>query len=180
MKSACGLLIIMSFLLLDACGPMTAFPPEVTNGTDTNFDFNAWRVLPKASVGRKVQLGGRIVQVNEGHEGFVIIAAHLPVVQRPVYGPRDSGKRAGEYAIFYSGTINSKSLRPGNRLMVVGVTEQPQSVNVDEVQRSLPSLTAQCLHVWNTGGKEIADFPYNAGAGYEPLEENTFCLSDGR
>jgi len=178
MKPGYWLLMIMSFFLLNACGPVTAFPPEITNGADTHFDFNAWRTLPKATVGRKVQLGGRIVQVNEGNDRLVIIAAHLPVVERPTYGPRDNGKRAGEYAIFYSGAINAKSLRPGNHLMVIGVTEQSQPVNVDEVQRSLPSLTAQCLHIWNTGGKEIADFPYNAGAGYEPLEENTFCLSD--
>ena len=178
MKPGYGLLLIIALFSLNACGPVTAFPPEITNGADTNFDFHAWRVLPKATVGRKVQLGGRIVQVNEVNDGLVIIAAQLPVVERPAYGPRDSGKRAGEYAIFYSGTIAPKSLRPGNRLMVIGVTEQSQPVNVDEVQRSLPSLTAQCLHIWNTGGKEIAEFPYNAGGGYEPLEENTFCVSD--
>jgi starvation-inducible outer membrane lipoprotein len=178
MKPGYSLLMITSFFLLNACGPMTAFPPEITNGADTNFDFNAWRVLPKATVGRKVQLGGRIVQVNEGNDRLVIIAAHLPVVERPAYGPMDNGKRAGEYAIFYSGPINAKSLGLGNHLMVIGLTEQPQAVNVDEVQRSLPSLTAQCLHIWNTGGKEIADFPYNAGGGYAALEENTFCVSD--
>jgi hypothetical protein len=62
--------------------------------------------------------------------------------------------------------------------MVVGVTEQSQTVSLDDVQRTLPSVTARCVHIWNTGGKEIAEFPYNAGAGYEPLEENTYCLSD--
>lgn len=178
MKPCYGLIMLLLFFWINGCGPITAFPPEITNGADTNFDFNAWRVLPKATVGRKVQLGGRIVQVNERNDGLVIIAAQLPVVEHPAYGPRDTGKRAGEYAIFYSGTINPKSLRLGNRLMVIGVTDQAQPVTVDEVQRSLPSLTAQCLHIWNTGGKEIAEFPYNAGAGYEPLEENTFCLTD--
>ncbi|MCS6316623.1 MAG: Slp family lipoprotein [Nitrospira sp.] len=178
MKLLYGSVMLLALLLVNGCGPMTAFPPEVTEGADTNFDFNAWWALPKATVGRKVQLGGRIIQVNERNEGFVIIAAHLPVVEHPAYGPRDIGKRAGEYAIFYAGAITPKSLRPGNRLMVIGTTEQSQVVNVDEVQRNIPSLTAQCLHIWNTGGKEIAEFPYNAGAGYEPLEENTFCLSD--
>ncbi len=178
MNSGCRLLTIASIFLLNACGPVTAFPPEITNGVDTNFDFNAWRAQPKTTIGRTVQLGGRIVQVNEETDRLVIIVAHLPIVERPAYGPRDNGKRAGEYAIFYSGRIIQKSLRPGNRLMVVGMTEPSQSVVVDEVQRSLPSLTARCVHIWNTGGKEIAEFPYNAGAGYEPLEENTYCLSD--
>ena len=178
MKPGYRLLTIASIFLLNACGPVTAFPPEITNGVDTNFDFNAWRAQPKTTIGRTVQLGGRIVQVNEETDRLVIIVAHLPIVERPAYGPRDNGKRAGEYAIFYSGRIPQKSLRPGNRLMVVGMTEPSQSVMVDEVQRSLSSLTARCVHIWNTGGKEIAEFPYNAGAGYEPLEENTYCLSD--
>lgn len=178
MKSWYASIMLLPFFWANGCGPMMVFPPEISTGADTNFDFNAWRVLPKATVGRKVQLGGRIVQVNEKNDGLVIIAAQLPVVERPAYGPRDTGKRAGEYAIFYSGAIHPKSLRLGNHLMVIGVTEQAQIVNVDEVQRSLPSLTARCLHIWNTGGKEISEFPYNAGAGYEPLEENTFCLSD--
>ena len=47
-------------------------------------------------------------------------------------------------------------------------------VAIEDSQRSLPALTAQCLHIWNTGGKEIADFP-NFGAGYQPLEEETYC-----
>jgi starvation-inducible outer membrane lipoprotein len=172
------LIALGSFLMLSACGPVTAFPPDITSGVDTGFDFNAWRIQPKATIGRTVQLGGRIVQVNEANDALVLIVAYLPVVERPTYGPRDNGKRAGEYAVFYSGRISPKALRPGNRLMVVGVTEQSQTVSVDDVQRTLPSLTARCLHIWNTGGKEIAEFPYNAGAGYEPLEENTYCLSD--
>ncbi|WHZ21558.1 MAG: hypothetical protein OJF47_000670 [Nitrospira sp.] len=175
MKPWYGSLGLLAVMVLNSCAPLSTFPPEVSNGVDKNFDFNAWRVLPKATVGRKVQLGGRIVQVNEEQDALVIIAAQLPIVERPAFGPRDTGKRAGEFAVFYPGTINPKSLRYGNRLMVIGVTEQPKIVTVDEVQRSLPTLTAQCLHIWNTGGKEIAEFPYNAGAGYEPLEENTFC-----
>jgi len=177
MKPWYGALGILALFVLNNCAPLATFPPDVSKGADKNFDFNAWRVLPKATVGRKVQLGGRIVQVNEEQDALVIITAQLPIVERPAFGPRDTGKRAGEFAVFYPGTINPKSLRYGNRLMVIGVTVQPKIVTVDEVQRSLPTLTAQCLHIWNTGGKEIAEFPYNAGAGYEPLEENTYCVT---
>jgi starvation-inducible outer membrane lipoprotein len=179
MKLWYGPLGLLVFFVLNSCAPLATFPPEVSKGADKNFDFHAWRVLPKATVGRKIQLGGRIVQVNEEQDALVIITAQLPIVERPAFGPRDTGKRAGEFAVFYPGAINPKSLRYGNRLMVIGVTEQPKIVTVDEVQRTLPTLTAQCLHIWNTGGKEIAEFPYNAGAGYEPLEENTYCAPTG-
>jgi hypothetical protein len=120
-------------------------------------------------------LGGRIVQVDQDEHGVVIITTQLPIVEHPVYGPRDNGRRSGEFAIIYAAPLNSKWLIPGNRLVVVGTTESARAAIVDDVQRSLPSVRARCLHIWKTVGKEIAEFPYNIGGGYEPLEEDTFC-----
>jgi starvation-inducible outer membrane lipoprotein len=120
-------------------------------------------------------LGGRIVQVDQQSEGVIIITTQLPIVEQPVYGPKDNGRRSGEFALFYASPLPSKWLSPGNRLIVVGTTEQAVVVSVDDVQRSLPSLRASCVHIWKTGGKEIGEFPYNIGGGYEPLEEETFC-----
>jgi starvation-inducible outer membrane lipoprotein len=146
---------------------------------DEEFDFTAWRNIPNARTGQKVQLGGRIVQVDQRNSGVVIITTQLPIVERPVYGPKDNGRRSGEFALFYTGRLDSKWLIPGNRLIVVGTTDQAKAVVVDDVQRSLPSLNAHCLHIWRTVGKEIADFPFNAGGGYEPLERETFCAEPG-
>jgi len=162
-------------LTLVGCGHTQLFPVDVAADTDRNFDFTAWRTIPNAKTGQKVELGGRIVQVNSTADGVVIIVTQLPIVQQPAYGPKDGGRRSGEFAIRYNGTLNAKWLRAGNRLIVIGTTEQARVVVVDDVQRNLPSLAGRCLHVWNTGGKEIAEFPYNAGGGYEPLEEETLC-----
>ena len=169
------------FLLLSlagaACSPVSLFPADVTNGVEKDFDFSVWRNIPNTKVGQKVQLGGRIVQVNSGNGSLTLIATQLPIVQQPAYGPKDTGRRSGEYAIVYNGSLDSKWVKPGNRLIVIGTTKEAKTVIVDDVQRSLPSLIAHCLHIWNTGGKEIAEFPYNAGGGYEPLEEETHCAT---
>lgn len=169
-------LFILLSLTIAACGPVQLFPAEVTNSVEKDFDFTAWRNIPNARIGQKVQLGGRIVQVNSGNGSLTLIATQLPIVQQPAYGPKDTGRRSGEFAIVYTGSLGSKWTKAGNRLIVIGTTKEAKSVVVDDVQRSLPSLTAQCLHIWNTGGKEITDFPYNAGGGYEPLEEETHCV----
>lgn len=166
---------LMVWLAFSACSPTQLFPKEVADGVDQQFDFTAWRNIPNARTGHKVQLGGRIVQVDLRDAGVVIITTQLPIVERPVYGPKDNGRRSGEFAVFYTGHLDSKWLIPGNRLIVVGTTEQAKAVVVDDVQRSLPSLTARCVHIWKTVGKEIAEFPFNAGGGYEPLEQDTFC-----
>lgn len=170
-------IVLLFWLSLAACAPVQLFPTDATNGVDKDFDFTAWRTIPNAKTGQKVQLGGRIVQADGRNGGLIIIATQLPIVQQPAYGPKDTGRRSGEFAVFYAGSLDPKWLKAGNRLIVIGTTQETKTVVVDDVQRSLPSLAARCLHVWNTGGKEIAEFPYNAGGGYEPLEEDTYCVS---
>ena len=170
-----GSIVLVIWLALTACSPVQLFPKDVTAGVDKQFDFTAWRNIPNARTGNKVELGGRIVQVDLRDDGVVIIMTQLPIVERPVYGPTDNGRRSGQVAVYYTGHLDSKWVTPGNRLIVIGTTAPAQAVIVDDVKRSLPSLTVRCLHIWKTVGKEIADFPFNTGGGYEPLERETFC-----
>ncbi len=173
----CGSVVLVIGLALAACGPTQIFPSASMDGVDKNFDFTAWRNVPNAQTDRKVQLGGRIVQANTEKGGLVIIVTQLPIVEQPAYGPKDNGRRSGEFAVVYPGALDPKWLAPGHRLVVIGTTGQAKAVMVDDVQRSLPSLTARCVHIWRTAGREISDFPHNAGGGYEPLEEETHCAS---
>ena len=176
-RMTCARIIVLGIcLIVISCAPGNLFPTDVTGGVNNDFDFTAWRMRPNAKVGQKVQLGGRVVQADIKDGTLIVIATQLAIVERPAYGPRDAGRRSGEFAIFYTGSLDPKWLKAGNRLIVIGTTQEARTVVVDEVQRSLPSLVAQCLHFWNTGGKEIAEFPYNAGGGYEPLQEETHCV----
>jgi len=170
-----GSVLLVIGLALAACGPPQIFPRALMDGVETNFDFTAWRNVPNAQTDRKVQLGGRIVQTNRDKDGLVIIVTQLPIVEQPAYGPKDNRKRSGEFAVVYPGALDPKWLAPGHRLVVIGTTAQAKAVMVDDVQRSLPSLIAECVHVWRTAGREISDFPYNTGGGYEPLGEETHC-----
>jgi starvation-inducible outer membrane lipoprotein len=146
-------------------------------GIDRNFNFSAWRANPNTLVGTKVELGGRIVQADQIEDGVRLVVFQLPIVAHPVYGPRDGGRRYGEVVIVFRGKIPTRALAAENKVIVVGTTSAPQLVSVDDVQRSLPSLTGECLHIWLTGRQQISEFPHNIGGGYEPLEEETFCVS---
>ncbi len=159
-----------------ACAPVQLFPPAVMEDVDKDFDFVAWKSIPNATVGRKVQLGGRIVQADLKGEEIIIVAVQLPIVEHPAYGPRDTRKRTGEFVISYKGTIEPSALAIGNRLVVVGVTEKAKTLTLDDIPRSLPAVAARCVHIWKTAGREISDFPH-VGAGYEALEENTYCVT---
>lgn len=175
MKIKRGTAILLCSLFIGACAPTQVFPPEALVGVDKDFDFTAWRMVPNAKAGRKIQLGGRIIQGEAKEAEVVLVVDQLPIVEHPAYGPKDTGKRSGEFVVLYQGKIDPNSLQPGNRVVVVGTTQNAKVVVVDDVQRTLPSVVARCLHIWNTGGRQIADFP-SYGGGYQPLEENTFCV----
>jgi starvation-inducible outer membrane lipoprotein len=168
--------VLAVFLGAAACSSPQVFPREVMEGVDPNFDFSRWRVVPNQALERKIQLGGSIMQADKKDSTVTIVATQLPIVEHPAYGPKDTGKRSGEFAITFQGTIESPFLQRGNRVIVVGTTSHAKVVSVDDLPRSLPTVTAKCLHIWNTGGRDIADFP-SYGAGYETLEEETFCAS---
>lgn len=167
---------MVACLGLIACSVPALFPADVMEGADKNFDFNAWRATPTASMGRKVQLGGRILDGQTTDEGVLIVGKQLPIVEHPAYGPTDSLRRPGsfEFVIVYQGKIDAAALSPGNRFIVVGTTQGAKGVTVDGATRNAPFMTARCVHIWRTRGRDIADFQ-SSGAGYEPLEEATYC-----
>ena len=174
MKRVLASAVLVVGLGFGACSHSQLFPSEIMEGVDPNFDFSRWRMMPNQALERKIQLGGSIIQSERKDGNVTIVVTQLPIVEHPAYGPKDTGKRSGEFAVTFLGPIESPFLQRGNRVIVVGTTKAAKVVSVDDVPRSLPSVSANCLHVWNTGGRDIADFP-SYGAGYETLEEDTFC-----
>ena len=176
MKSWLSTAVIVCCLATAGCSSPRVFSSEVMQGVDPNFDFGRWKMMPNQAAEKKIMLGGRIIQADAKEDQIMIVVAQLPIVEHPAYGPKDTGRPSAEFSIIYKGKIDSLFLQRGNRLMVVGTTRAPMVFPVDDVVRSLPALSAKCLHIWNTGGRDIADYP-GTGAGYEPLREETFCAS---
>ena len=122
---------LASLITVIGCAPTTPFPPKAMEKVAPNFDFDAWKeasptnVSGKSDSGTKVQLGGRIVQVNPSEKGTLVVAEQLPIANRPVYGPTDTGQRTGsyEFALQYAGELPADALRFGNRFIVVGTTQ---------------------------------------------------------
>lgn len=173
-------------VILSGCAASsTPFPPKVMENVSPTFHFEAWRDASptnpsgKSDSGLKVELGGRIVQASKNGKGIVIVAEQLPIVTRPVYGPTEDVKRTGDYefAFLYPGEIEPQDLRNGNRFVIVGTTTSRRPVVVNGVSKTEPFLQADCIHVWQTGRTEIAEFKESVGGGYSPLPEKTYCAA---
>jgi starvation-inducible outer membrane lipoprotein len=165
--------ITLFSILVFACTPQL-FPPGTLKDVDPNFDFTRWRMFPTSMVNHKVQFGGRIVQSDTQGEMLTIVAARLPIVEHPAYGPKETRKSGGEFVILYEGKIDPLFLHEGNRVIVIGFTRPPTRVDIDDTPHSFPTIRAECLHIWQTGNKDIADF-HSSGAGYIVLREETYC-----
>ena len=174
MKHAWATTLFMIALGVGACSHPQVFPSDAMEGVDPNFDFSRWRMVPNQASERKIQLGGSIIQADRTDGSLTIVTKQLPIVEHPAYGPKDTGKSSGEYAITFQGPIESQFLQRGNRVIVVGTTKAPSVVLVDDLRRNLPTVSARCVHIWATEGRDIADFQ-SFGAGYETLPEQTFC-----
>ena len=111
---------------------------------------------------------------------MVIVAEQLPIVNNPAYGPADvNGTRTGdhEFAFLYAGGLESLDLMKGNRFIIVGTTTSRRPILVNGIPKTEPFLVADCIHVWQTGGLEISEFKEDAGGGYSPLPEKTYCVA---
>jgi len=170
--------LILSLAMVSACTTSHhVFPPKAMEGIDPHFDFSRWRLMTDGSESKKVQLGGRIVQSQSSDDRVIISVSQLPIVEHPAYGPRENGKHNGEFVIIYQGQIETPDLQPGNRVLVVGVTHPPKVITINELSRSFPVVVAQCLHFWNTQGRNIEDFPFYE-AGYVALRQETVCAKN--
>ena len=174
MKQGWVISVFAIVLGIGACSHPQLFPSDVMQGVDPNFDFSRWRMVPNQALERKIQLGGSILQVERKDGSVIIVAKQLPIVEHPAYGPKDTGKTGGEFATTFRDPIDSQFLQRGNRVIVVGTTRGPSVVLVDDLPRNLPTVSAKCVHIWATEGRDIADFQ-SFGAGYETLPEQTFC-----
>ena len=171
--------------VLSGCAANSPFPPEVTEKVSPTFHFEAWRdASPSNSAGQsdagaKVLLGGRIVQATKNGKGIVIVAEQLPIVNHPVYGPTEDVKRTGDYefAFLYPGELEIQALKNGNRFVIVGTTTSRRPVVVNGMPKTEPFLIADCIHVWQTGRTEIAEFKEDVGGGISPLPEKTYCAA---
>jgi starvation-inducible outer membrane lipoprotein len=167
-------LLILSLAMVSACTTSHhVFPPKAMEGIDSHFDFSRWH---DGSESKKVQLGGRIVRAQSSDDTVIIVVSQLPIVDHPAYGPKDNGENNGEFVVVYQGTIDMPNLQPGNRVIAVGVTRPWKIFTIKGLSRSFPVVVSQCLHFWNTQGREISDFPFYE-AGYVSLRQETVCAS---
>ena len=172
-----ALILCAGLVAIQACAGIPTFSPLVREGIDEYFDVAVWWKTPNAVVGRKVELGGRLIRAEVRNGETYLIASHLPIVDQLVYESFESPRTAKEYGIYYRATIDPKWLKTGNDLMVVGVTSQAKTVSINGRQQAIPFVNAECLHLWKSAGRPPPRLPLAAAEKFNKLEQATYCSS---
>jgi starvation-inducible outer membrane lipoprotein len=133
--------------------------------------------MTDGSESKKVQLGGRIVQLQVSGGTVTLLVGQLPIVDYQAYGPKDNRKNNGDFAIIFQGQVEKSDLQTGNRVMAAGVTRPWKVVTVNDLTRSYPIVEAQCLYFWNTRGRDIEDFPFRQAGYTTPRQETVYAKS---
>lgn len=168
-----GLLIVVACCAqVSACSP-SVFPYKALDGVNQDFDFAGWQLLQEPHPQQKVQLGGRIVQAEMKNDTVTITATQLPIPKDPTREPEEATSNS-QFLITYSAAIDPLVLRSGNKLIVVGETGSPGQIEAEKDVRLLPTITALCIHFWNTDGKAIV-LRGSSSSGTKLLEELTYC-----
>ncbi|HET6676502.1 MAG TPA: Slp family lipoprotein [Nitrospiraceae bacterium] len=176
-RLACAAVLSVGMILLQACATIPTFSPRVMEDLDETFDVEAWWKAPNSMVGRKVELGGQLVQgVVKNGETFLVVL-QLPIVDQLIYESFETHKPMKQYGIHYRATIDPKWLAAGNHIMVVGATLQTKTVLVSGTQQTIPFVNAECLHVWKSAGTAPPSLPLDTAAKFERLEQATYCTS---
>jgi starvation-inducible outer membrane lipoprotein len=171
--------------VLSGCAATTPFPPNVMEKVSPTFDFQTWRDASptngagKSDAGLTVELGGRIVEASRNGNGIVIVAKHLPIVTRPVYGPAESFEQKGdhEFAFLYSGDLDPQDLKNGNRFVMVGTTTSRRPVVVHGVPKTEPFVVASCLHIWQADRTDVSEVKDAIGGIDSSLQRKTHCVA---
>ncbi len=169
-----NIMILSTSLLLVVFSGCASAPIFDGNGSQilkSESEFGVLTAQPDVYEGRAVKLAGRIVGVESRANGTIVSAQWLPYPDVEYQGPHDLGKGDdGKFTIFYPGKLDREGRQYGNKFLVVGKVESPQSRDA----HITPSITAKCLHVWKTGDDAIETEPDVEFIGY-PVTEETYC-----
>ena len=131
-------------LLIAGC--TSVIPAALGRGAERDPDFGALLARPEASVGRRVILGGRIVETRPlGPE------TEIEVLQSPLTvddAPRDRGASGGRFLVLHPGFLDPAVFAPGRRVTVAGEVVAPRERRLGEAVYRYPTLAERHLYLW--------------------------------
>ncbi len=155
-------------LLLASCGPKL-IPDEIEAHIDPTLSFEEIIENPETHLGKKILLGGEIIETHIYEKG-----SEIEILQKPLdsgRAPRYTDVSLGRFFLADSTFLDPAIFKSGRRITIVGVVKGMKSKQIGEGERRYPLLEKEFLHLWspNRGPSDSAPhFSIGVGAIFSP------------
>ena len=141
------LLCLMVLVSCVACAPVIS--SEVRAGLDSSLPYTQIAASPEAYIGRRIMLGGTIVEVHNLRDGTRLEILQYPITRRG--RPQTDAAPGGRFLVFTPEYLEREVYRPGRAVTVAGRIAAVQSLPLGETMYTYPQLEPQELHLWEVG-----------------------------
>ncbi len=128
-----------------ACTPKIV-PDAIETTIDKTLSFQEIIKKPEAHLGKKILLGGEIIETHVYQEG-----SEIEILQKPLDSGRAPGftdESLGRFFLSDTSFLDPVIFASGRRITVVGRVKGSKSRQIGEATRSYPLLEKEFLHLW--------------------------------
>ncbi len=152
--------LVAWLLLLWACAQESVISPSLQHELDTSVTFAQLKQSPDRYRGRLILLGGEVLNAKRLKEGTRVEILQLPLGddQRP---RRDRTNSEGRFLAFQKEFLDPATLPASTRVTIAGEVTGSQTLPLDEIEYTYPTLAIIELKVWPA--EESLPHPYYYG-----------------
>lgn len=144
-------------LLLWGCTPEPVISPSLQRDLDPSVTFTQLKQAPDQYVGRLILLGGEVLSARRLEEGTRVEILQLPLGDDQE--PRlDRTKSEGRFLAFKKEFLDPAALPASTRVTIAGEVTGSQTLPLDEIEYTYPTLSIKELKVWPA--EESPRYPY--------------------
>jgi outer membrane lipoprotein len=158
---AVAAVLLFSAICLQAC---SVIPREVRKEVDGTLSFRELKEDPEAHAGKKVALGGEIVETRNFPDESLIEVLQKRLRAGDV--PEETDESEGRFLVSHPGYLDPAIYRSGRYVTVVGEVRGSRTLRIGEADYRYPVLSSIFLYLWPR--REIFYGPYHYYPYYYP------------
>lgn len=147
--------ILLVFLFLNSCAP---FSKELRQQVDRDITWPMLKKDPKSYIGKKVLLGGVIIETKNKPEETIILVrqTELDYEKRP----KDRDQSAGRFMVRYRGFLDPDIYQSGREITLIGEIAGEQVLPLGDIIYTYPVILAQEIKLWPKRSEFIPVYPW--------------------
>lgn len=156
-------LVLILPLFLGACGPKV-IPKEVEEKIDKQLSFDEVKRDPGAFKGKRVLVGGEIIETRN-LQG----KTEIEILQKPLgqdRGPLMADSSAGRFLLIHPAFLDPSVFRSGRRITAVGVVEGSRSQKIGESELIYPIFENEHVYLWPVGSGQSSEPSFGISLGF--------------